>query len=171
MIFVTAGTTNFPFKRLEEIVLDIGKEVTDEQIIFQISQSTLASYTQNIKIKEFIKPGKFNDYLMRADYILSHAGYATVMKSLRFGRRIPVVLPRKKKYGEHVNDHQVNFAKYMQKKGLISLWDSDSNISIIRGEKVDRKKLDNYLESLNRKRSKLIDYLDRLTLNMMASYK
>lgn len=165
MIFVSAGTTNFPFNRLEALVLEMQKYYPMENIIFQIKQPTQKINSSKVRIYSILEPNIFDEYLASADKIVCHAGYATVIKSLHLSRVRPVVLPRIKKYGEHVNNHQVNFAKYMQKKGLISIWEFGSDTKNIKGEKINRQNLDNYLDSINKHKLELIKYLDKLTLD------
>lgn len=171
MIFITAGTTNFPFKRLEEIVVEISQKLTGEEIMFQLRQPTHTKYSRNVNLKKYLKPTIFNSYLRNSDLLIIHAGYGTVMQSLELGKSKPLVLPRMKKFGEHVNDHQVNFAKHMELKGLISIWDSDVEITKIKPEKVDRKTLNIYLDELKKRRLILIDYLEKNTINPSVSNK
>ena len=52
--------------------------------------------------------------------------------------KIPIVVPRKKAFGEHVNDHQVDFAKNVSKRmgTIIFLEDTDKLDEVI--ENYDR---------------------------------
>jgi beta-1,4-N-acetylglucosaminyltransferase len=42
--------------------------------------------------------------------VVTHGGYGTIIEALRLGK-VPVVMPRRRKYQEHVDDHQVDLAE------------------------------------------------------------
>lgn len=49
--------------------------------------------------------------LMRdARVVVTHGGPATIMQVLALGK-VPIVVPRQARHGEHVDDHQVQFAR------------------------------------------------------------
>ncbi len=60
------------------------------------------------------------DYMRRARIIVAHGGPATIYQALVSGK-IPWVLPREKRFGEHVNDHQVEFCRFMEQTGLVRI--------------------------------------------------
>ena len=45
-----------------------------------------------------------------AHIVITHGGPASFIMPLQIGKT-PIVVPRQKKFDEHVNDHQVEFAK------------------------------------------------------------
>ena len=49
---------------------------------------------------------------------LIYGGPASFIMPLQVGK-VPVVVPRQKKYGEHVNDHQLEFAQEVEKRKKI----------------------------------------------------
>jgi len=51
--------------------------------------------------------------------VITHGGPASFISALQVGK-IPVVVPRKTEFNEHVNDHQVAFAREVaQRRGNI----------------------------------------------------
>ena len=52
--------------------------------------------------------------MQKADIIITHGGPATFMSAITNGKK-PIVVPRQEKFGEHVNDHQVDFARNVAK--------------------------------------------------------
>lgn len=48
--------------------------------------------------------------MTHSDIIITHGGPATFMGAIAKGKK-PIVVPRQEKYGEHVNDHQLEFAE------------------------------------------------------------
>ncbi|HFU4481371.1 TPA: glycosyltransferase [Streptococcus suis] len=108
MIFVTVGTHEQPFNRLIKEVDRFKKEgiVTDEVFI----QTGFSTYEpQYCDWKNIISYPEMEDYMNRADIIITHGGPATFMEAIAKGKK-PIVVPRQEKFGEHVNDHQLDFA-------------------------------------------------------------
>jgi len=53
-----------------------------------------------------------------ATVVVTHGGPGSIMLALAEGRE-PVVIPRMARYGEHVDDHQVQFARWLRdRRGL-----------------------------------------------------
>lgn len=108
MIFVTVGTHEQPFNRLIKEVDRLKKEgiITDEVFI----QTGFSTYEpQYCDWKNIISYSEMEDYMNRADIIITHGGPATFMGAIAKGKK-PIVVPRLEKFGEHVNDHQLDFA-------------------------------------------------------------
>ncbi len=107
MIFVTVGTHEQPFNRLVEY-MDKWAAEHDEEVIMQTGFSTyepkhcewskLYPYSQMVELVE------------KARIVITHGGPSSFIMPLQIGK-IPIVVPRKKEFDEHVNDHQVEFSK------------------------------------------------------------
>lgn len=114
MIFVTVGTHEQPFNRLIKEVDRLKKEgiITDEVFI----QTGFSTYEpQYCDWKNIISYPEMEDYMNHADIIITHGGPATFMGAIAKGKK-PIVVPRQEKFGEHVNDHQVEFAIAVQNR-------------------------------------------------------
>ena len=61
---------------------------------------------------------KFDKYFREASAIIGHAGMGTINMALN-GRKPLLAMPRLKKYGEVVNDHQCGIAKRFSELGHI----------------------------------------------------
>jgi UDP-N-acetylglucosamine transferase subunit ALG13 len=59
-----------------------------------------------------------------ADVVVAHAGVGTAITALSAGK-CPVLLPRRKRHGEHVDDHQVDIARALGSRGLAVVADAD----------------------------------------------
>lgn len=109
MIFVTVGTHEQQFDRLIKHIDEmIFQNIIDEQVVMQIGYSTYFP-----KYCEYSKLFTYNDmqyYINNARIIITHGGPSSFILPLRIGK-IPIVIPRRKEYGEHVNNHQVTFIK------------------------------------------------------------
>ena len=114
MIFVTVGTHEQPFNRLIKEVDRLKKEgiITDEVFI----QTGFSTYEpQYCDWKNIISYPEMEDYMNRADIIITHGGPATFMGAIAKGKK-PIVVPRQEKFGEHVNDHQLGFAEQVSQR-------------------------------------------------------
>lgn len=54
-------------------------------------------------------------YMSEASIIVTHGGPSSFLEALQLGK-IPIVVPRQKKYHEHVNNHQLIFANEVEKR-------------------------------------------------------
>ena len=54
-------------------------------------------------------------YVKEARLVITHGGPSSFIMPLQVGKT-PIVVPRQEKYGEHVNDHQLNFAREVEKR-------------------------------------------------------
>ncbi len=120
MIFVTVGTHEQPFNRLVEHIDKLkGDGVIQEEVIIQTGYSTyepryckwqkLFPYTEMIELVE------------QARIVITHGGPSSFIMPLQIGK-VPIVVPRKKEFGEHVNDHQVEFVKAVHDRQGNIIW-------------------------------------------------
>ena len=116
MIFLTVGT-QFPFDRLVKSVDEIiGQSGVEEEVFAQISDSSYRP--QNFQAVSSLKKHLFDKYIREASGIISHAGVGTITIALEAGKPL-LVMPRLKRYGEVVNDHQLPLAKRFELLGHV----------------------------------------------------
>lgn len=126
MIFVTVGTHEQQFDRLIKEVDRLKKEnfIQDEVFI----QTGYSNYIpQYCKWEKIISYEKMNQLIDESDIIITHGGPATFMGVIAKGK-VPIVVPRQKKFGEHVNDHQIEFCNRVKKNYPIILIKETSDI-------------------------------------------
>ncbi|NKN40664.1 glycosyltransferase [Streptococcus alactolyticus] len=114
MIFVTVGTHEQPFNRLIEEVDCLKKEnIITEDVFVQIGFSSYEpKFCQWSRLISF---DQMSEFMQKADIIITHGGPATFMSAIAKGKK-PIVVPRQEKYGEHVNDHQLDFAQHVKER-------------------------------------------------------
>ena len=114
MIFVTVGTHEQPFDRLIKCVDELKRDgkITDDVFIQTGYSSYVPKYCQ---YKSMIPYNEMEEMVNSARIIISHAGPSSFLAPLKMGK-IPVVVPRMKKFNEHVNDHQVKFARVVAER-------------------------------------------------------
>ncbi len=117
MIFVTVGTTKFPFDRLLKAVDEAMEKIGGgEELIVQKGKSDYQFKYPNAKVFEEISYEQMIFYLKRARWVISHGGPATIFLALKYRENSLIIVPRRKKFGEHTDDHQFYFAKFLGKK-------------------------------------------------------
>lgn len=109
MIFVTVGTHEQPFNRLVQEIDNLKRDdVITEDVIIQTGYSTYepkyCQWDKLIPYKQMIKN------VEDARIVITHGGPASFIMPLQIGKT-PIVVPRQKKFDEHVNNHQVEFAR------------------------------------------------------------
>lgn len=105
MIFVTVGTHEQQFNRLVQYMdnLDL-----NEEVVIQTGYSTYEP--KHCKWKKLFPYSDMIRYVEQARIVITHGGPSSFIMPLQVGK-VPIVVPRKKEFDEHVNDHQVEFAK------------------------------------------------------------
>lgn len=114
MIFVCLGSRGYQFNRLL-IELDklIATKQVDEEIVAQIGTSDYVP--QNYTYFKFMDKEKFDKYQDDASIIISHGGTGALITALKKGKRV-IAVPRLKKFNEHIDDHQIQISKTLEKK-------------------------------------------------------
>lgn len=118
MIFVTVGTHEQPFDRLISKIDELKRDgIIREDVMIQTGFSTYEpKYCQWSKLIPYSDMVK---YVQEARIVITHGGPASFIMPLQIGKT-PIVVPRQYQYGEHVNNHQVEFARAMaQRQGSI----------------------------------------------------
>lgn len=109
MIFVTVGTHEQPFDRLIKYVDELKRKgIIKEDVIIQTGFSTyepkFCKWRKLFTYKEMVRN------VEEARIVITHGGPSSFIMPLQIGK-IPIVVPRQRRYGEHVNNHQVEFTK------------------------------------------------------------
>lgn len=109
MVFVTVGTHEQPFNRLIQKIDQLKKDgIIEDDVFIQTGFSTYepkyCQWSKLIAYQDMIQ------YVEDARIVITHGGPASFIMPLQIGK-IPIVVPRQKRFGEHVNDHQVEFVR------------------------------------------------------------
>lgn len=109
MIFVTVGTHEQSFNRLIKKIDELKRDgFIDEKVIMQTGFSNYEpKYCQWSKMLSY---EQMVENVRNAHIVVSHGGPASFIMPLQIGKN-PIVVPRQYQFGEHVNDHQVEFSR------------------------------------------------------------
>lgn len=117
MVLVLLGTQNNDFTRLLRAVQEnIDNKVIEDEVVVQAGFTKFDS--RDMKIFDFIDKEKLFELIDKADLIITHGGVGSIIASLKKGKKV-IVVPRQKKYGEHVNNHQLQIAKKFEQDGYV----------------------------------------------------
>lgn len=123
MIFVTVGSRKYPFDRLFKKLDDLYEEGVLKESMF--AQIGTASYKpKHYKYKDFISPEEFLENIKKADIVVSHGASGSIMKALNAGKKV-IAVARLEKYGEHINDHQIQNNIAFSSNGYVLLVDNE----------------------------------------------
>jgi exopolysaccharide biosynthesis glucuronosyltransferase PssE len=117
VIFVATGNY-MGFPRLVNAVEQLKTRGTMGDEVFMQIGSTAGFASSACETVRFLPREEFERRMREASVIISHAGAGTLIDALKAGK-VPVVMPRRKKYGEHVDDHQVEVAEALAREGRI----------------------------------------------------
>ena len=76
---------------------------------------------KNCEAYQFLEFERMRQLMSHADAVVSHAGVGSIMLALAAGKR-PVAAPRLYRFGEHVDDHQVEIAQAFAEVGKVVLF-------------------------------------------------
>ena len=117
MIVVTVGTQKFQMDRLIQAVDQLaGSGILNEDFFIQSGHGT---YTpEHCQYAAFLKKEEMEEKMDGCSILLSHAGVGSILMGLKRGKKV-IVIPRMQKFGEHVDDHQIEIAESFANAGYI----------------------------------------------------
>jgi UDP-N-acetylglucosamine transferase subunit ALG13 len=124
MIFVTVGTHEQQFDRLVEGIDRLKSEsLIPREVFIQTGYSTYKP--QYCEYKAFIPFDEMNRLMSESEMVVTHGGTGSIMLVL-YHRKTPIVVPRQPQFREHVDDHQVKFARTMEsRQKIVAVYDID----------------------------------------------
>lgn len=118
MIFVTVGWHHQPFNRLVAKMDDIAG-IIEEEVIIQKGHSDYQT-KHAVSFDFMASDDDFMEQFLKARMVVSHAGAGTLLNSLIYAKPT-IVVPRLRRYGEHVNDHQLELVEALKGKDFLTI--------------------------------------------------
>lgn len=159
MIYVAVGTQKFQFNRLLKALDELVEcgVITDE-VFAQVGHCTYCP--TNYKYQDFLSKEEFDKYIDKCDLLITHSGVATIIAGLKHNKPV-IVIPRLVKYGEHVDNHQVQIADSFMKKNLVMKYEEDADLGkLIVEAKVHQ--FDKYISQRGYVVSTIKDYINSI---------
>ena len=117
MIFITTGSQKFQFNRLlEEIDRLVEEKKITEEVFAQIGYSDYKP--KNYAYCDFMSRDEFAEKTNACDLFITHGGTGAIIGAVKKGKKV-VAVPRLAKYGEHVDDHQLQLLSQFNEMSLI----------------------------------------------------
>jgi UDP-N-acetylglucosamine transferase subunit ALG13 len=121
--FVTVGNATDGFRRLLDAVERLAADGGLPTPLVIQSGNNPAFVSRHGLVRAFLPMEEFEEHIGRARLVIAHAGAGTVLHALAVGR-VPVVMPRRARYGELVDDHQAEFVEHLARAGrVIAAWE------------------------------------------------
>ncbi|MEK6970131.1 MAG: glycosyltransferase [archaeon] len=136
MIFVSVGTHPQTFNRL----LDGMARLVDQGIIREevVIQSGTTPFTHpKMKVTSFMSIETFEKTLAGCTLFVTHAGEGNIGTALQMGKPF-IIMPRLQSKGEHTDDHQLELATAVGKRGDAVVTDSLDGWKTLANEAVER---------------------------------
>lgn len=122
--FVSVGTDFHPFDRL---VSWVDQLAADQPATGWLMQH---GYTRAPKVaagQQFLVADDIKQAFAAAPFVVTHGGPATVTEARKHGH-LPIVVPRDPAYGEHVDEHQLRFARKMHAEGIVVCCETEEDL-------------------------------------------
>ncbi len=120
MIFVTAGTEQYPFDRLMTWLNLLGQNhMIEDEVVVQYGNSNFLP--EGARVYKFVKEERFKELLQGADIVVAHCGEGTVLL-LDALKKPYILVPRTHALGEHVDNHQIEMALALSEMGVPVAW-------------------------------------------------
>ncbi len=113
--FVSVGNARHPFRRLLDAVARLAPRLP-QPVIVQHGHTPFAA--AGCQAVAFLGMADFARRVSEAELLILHAGAGSVIHAIEAGKR-PVVMPRRADLGEHVNNHQLEFARVLGETGRV----------------------------------------------------
>lgn len=152
MIFITLGSQKFQFNRLLKAIDEqiVAGKITDE-VFAQIGASDYKPL--NFDFKDFLNRDEFAEWTNKSQIVIAHGGTGAIIGAVKKGKKV-IAVPRLAKYGEHVDDHQLQLVGQFSDLNLIcECYDCDNLWKAIEEVKKSefnayKSNTDKYIESI-----------------------
>jgi UDP-N-acetylglucosamine transferase subunit ALG13 len=122
--FVTIGNLKLQFRRLLIGVSAIADRLPGP-VVVQCGHNQFVD--ERCRVVPFFGMDEFAELVESASVLIMHAGAGSVIHALQ-GGKTPIVMPRRAIYGEHVDDHQLEFARTLAASGRVILAQEVDNL-------------------------------------------
>lgn len=117
MIFITLGSQKFQFNRLLKAIDEqVASGKIQDELFAQIGYSDYEP--RYFEYKRFLDRNEFEEWTSRADIVITHGGTGAIIGAVKKGKKV-IAVSRLAKYGEHVDDHQLQLVGQFKELRMI----------------------------------------------------
>ena len=126
MILIAVGSQKFQFDRLlKKIDYLVDAGAITEEIFAQTGASTYVP--KNYEYQDFLDEREFKEKLEKSELVITHGGTGIITNAIKMGKKV-IAVPRKAKYGEHVDDHQLEICDELENNDYIVVCRDGDNL-------------------------------------------
>ncbi|HCS93961.1 MAG TPA: beta(1,3)galactosyltransferase EpsH [Bavariicoccus seileri] len=126
MIFVSLGSQKFQFNRLLIMVDSLVKDQKIKESVF--AQTGASDYVpKNYPFSSFLTREEFKLKISKCDIVITHGGTGAILTALKSKKKV-IVVPRLARYGEHVDDHQIQITNNFRNENYILTGNTESEL-------------------------------------------
>ena len=116
MKFVTVGSQKLPFDPLNGKVYQMVRAgILEDEVFIQTGTS---QYSPACPHQAFCGQEAFAERIKTCDILITHGGAGTMVDAVKLGKKV-IAVPRLARYGEHVDDHQMELAARLHARNLL----------------------------------------------------
>jgi UDP-N-acetylglucosamine transferase subunit ALG13 len=112
-VVVTVGTSNYGFRRMIQRIAEVLPG--NCEVLWQVGVTDVTGL--GIEAQSLMPRSELSAAMAEADLVVSHAGVGSALTAMCAGRA-PLLVPRRSRFGEHVDDHQLQIADELERRGL-----------------------------------------------------
>ncbi len=163
MIFVTIGTTKFAFNRMFKTIDEALIELKiKEKLIVQKGNSDYQFKYSNIEVFKEVSFNKLILFMKKARIVITHGGPGSIYLCWQAGKK-PIVITRLKKFDEHIDNHQLFFGRFLERRKLAKVISDRKELEgLIKNYTLGSKKGDIFAVS-NHENKNLVQSLTQFT--------
>lgn len=121
-VVVALGTHGrFGFPRLLARLVEVLPP--EAEVLWQVGSTRIPRMPAGARAQ--VPYAEMQQAMREADVVVTHAGVGSALAALRTGHRA-VYVPRRRRYAEHVDDHQVELAQQLDRRGLVLAREADA---------------------------------------------
>ncbi|MDD5799019.1 MAG: glycosyltransferase [Clostridiaceae bacterium] len=126
-IFITLGSQKFQFNRLLKAVDELcAKGILTGEIFAQTGYSDYVP--EHYRWQAFLNRDEFAEETGKADIVITHGGTGAIIGAVKKRKKV-IAVPRRAKYGEHVDDHQLQLVEQFRELNLICECDDPDRLA------------------------------------------
>jgi UDP-N-acetylglucosamine transferase subunit ALG13 len=109
-----------------DCLIEEGK-ISANDVVIQGGVSKPSKYA---KFYKMIDEAMFNYYVEKCSLLITHAGTSSIIKGLKRNKKV-IIIPRKKKFDEHVDDHQQDIASVFKKRNYAEIIENIKDLGYV----------------------------------------
>ena len=123
--FIAVGNSHHKFDRLFS-ELPTFLKLLPQPVVIQCGHNSFLSHEATVI--PFVEMDEFSSFLENSSLVIIHGGAGSIIQALR-ANKIPLVVPRRKFFDEHVDDHQYELSRELSRLNRIIMIESPSEIT------------------------------------------